>query len=153
MIENIFVAKQPGQTMQHVSEVEVVHGYGITGDRHYKKRKDSGKNITFIEREIIETYNLRYQQSITAGCLRRNVITHNVNLNALVGKHFAIGDAVFYGIELCEPCMKIGDYLSNQVMPKWKVVNTFLRKGGLRADVIKSGIISVGMAFEIQSKV
>ena len=150
MIENIFVAKQSGQMLQSATEVQVVQGYGITGDRYFSKRKYSAKNITFIESEVIDAYNERYQQSISRDCLRRNVITNNVDLNELVGKKFSIGGAVFYGVELCEPCIKLGRYLSNDVMPKWKVVNAFLRKGGLRAEVLEGGIISIGMAFIIQ---
>lgn len=143
MIENIFVAAKSGHVLQPVNDVQVVQGCGITGDRYFNKRK----NITFVQREVIDAYNERYQQSISHSCMRRNVITSGVDLNALVGKTFAIGEAVFYGVELCEPCIKLGDCLSNDVMPRWKVVNAFLRKGGLRAEVIEGGIISVGMLF------
>ena len=41
---------------------------------------------------------------ITAAESRRNVLTRGIDLNALVGKRFRVGDVECVGVELCEPC-------------------------------------------------
>jgi len=118
---------------------------GITGDRHFKKLKYPGQNITFIEIESIEKYNSKFSQNIEIGATRRNIITKGVDLNALVGKEFSIGEARFRGVELCEPCSVLGKLLENKNISSAKVVKAFVGSGGLRADVIGSGIIAIGM--------
>lgn len=145
MITSIFVAKKSTQVLQAVERVQVVFGAGITGDRNFKKSQWPGQNITFIEQESIDQFNTTYNQTITASATRRNVITTGVDLNALVGKEFTIGTATFKGVELCVPCSKLGELLQNDSIAKATVVKAFLDSGGLRADVIDSGVIAVGM--------
>lgn len=145
MIEAIFVSKKPRGALQKVNEVQVVLGSGITGDRNFNKSKWPGQNITLIEIESIEKYNSRYGQNIELGATRRNIITKGVDLNALVGQDFSIGEARFRGIELCEPCSVLGKLLENEHISRAEVVKAFLGCGGLRADIIGSGILSVGM--------
>jgi MOSC domain-containing protein YiiM len=145
MIKAIYVAQKPRQPLHEVSEVQVVFGCGITGDRHFKKGKRAGQNITFIEMEAIEYYNAHYGQAIDAGATRRNVLTQGVDLNTLVGQEFSIGQARFKGVELCQPCRVLGRVLENETISNAQVVRAFLFRAGLRADVIAGGIISVGM--------
>lgn len=145
MIEAMFVSKKSRQALQEVHEVQVVFGSGITGDRHFNKAKRSGQNITFIEAEAVERYNSLFGQSITPKATRRNIITKGVDLNALVGVEFSIGKAIFRGVELCEPCSVLGKLLENQHISRAQVIRAFKASGGLRADVIKTGIITVGM--------
>lgn len=150
MIEAIFVAKKTSETLLQVDEVQVVLGAGITGDRHFKKAKWPGQNITFVELESIERFNSTYHQSIELSATRRNIVTKGVDLNSLVGKEFTIGKAKFRGVELCEPCSKLGKLLGNESISRVAVVKAFLGSGGLRADVIGGGIISKGMPIVAQ---
>ncbi len=145
MIEAIFVSKKSRQELQEVHEVQVVFGSGITGDRHFNKAKRPGQNITFIEAESIEKYNSLFGQSITLRETRRNIITKGVDLNSLVGVEFSIGKAMFRGVELCEPCSVLGKLLENQSISQTEVIRAFSGSGGLRADVIATGIVEVGM--------
>ena len=149
MIDAIFVSKKPRQELQEVHEVQVVFGCGITGDRHFKKSKRPGQNITFIEAEAVDKYNSRFGQSITPKETRRNIITKGVDLNSLVGVEFSIGKAKFRGVELCEPCSVLGKLLENKTISKTQVVRAFLNSGGLRADIIDTGILSIGMPIVI----
>ncbi len=149
MIHAIYVAKKPKDPLQQVDEVQVVFGAGITGDRYFKKAKYPGQNVTFIELEAIEKYNEDFGQAIGMSATRRNIVTEGVDLNALVGKEFAIGTAKFRGVELCEPCSLLGRLLENSAMSRADVVRAFLTSGGLRADVIQTGIVSVGMPFDV----
>lgn len=149
MIDAIFVAGKSGQLQQQVSDVEVREGLGITGDRHFKKYRRPGQNITFIENEVIEDFNARFNQKIELQATRRNVVTRGVDLNALVGKEFSIGKARFRGVELCQPCIVLGRWLKNEGLSEKEVISAFWGRGGLRAEVINGGILSVGMGFEI----
>ncbi len=153
MITAIFVAPKARQPQLQVDTVQVVFGCGITGDRHFKKSKRPGQNITFIAAETIENFNQAYGQSTAMGATRRNIITRGIDLNALVGQTFSIGDATFRGVELCEPCIVLARALANKELSRNGVLKAFQTCGGLRADVIGSGIISVGMPLiEVEAK-
>jgi MOSC domain-containing protein YiiM len=149
MIEAIFVSKKSRQALQQSHAVQVVFGSGITGDRHFKKAQKKGQNITLIEAEAVDAYNAQWGQSISPHQTRRNIITRGVDLNALVGVEFSIGKARFKGVELCQPCNVLGRLLENQQISRTQVIQAFLGSGGLRADVIGSGIVGVGMTLDL----
>lgn len=148
MIEAIFIAKENRDDQQQVDGIELIKGKGIVGDRNFDKSKWPGQNITFIELEEIEKYNSCFRQNIALSDTRRNVITKNIRLNDLVGKEFRIGEVLFKGVEICEPCAYLGELLENNMMPKKNVIQAFFSKGGLRADVLSDGHIGIGMNFE-----
>ena len=118
---------------------------GITGDRHFKKANKKSQNITFIEAEAVDQYNQLLAQAICPKQTRRNVITRGVDLNALVGVKFSIGDAKFKGVELYQPCGVLGRLLENQKVSMSQIIQAFIGSGGLRADVIDSGVVGAGM--------
>lgn len=149
MIKTIFVAKQSKQAQIEIDAVKVDAGKGIVGDRYYGKKGSDGPNITFVESEAIAQYNQNFAQQIQLADTRRNVVTHDIALNDLVGKRFRIGEAEFYGVELCEPCAFLGKTLATEEMNAAQVVKAWLHKGGLRADVVRSGVLRVGMPFEL----
>ena len=41
---------------------------------------------------------------LTPGDTRRNLVTTGVDLPALVGRWFAVGDALLFGMKRCPPC-------------------------------------------------
>jgi len=146
MIESIFVAAEKGSPPIEISEIQVVTGRGIVGDRNFDKQRWPGQNITLIEAEEVESFNAIYGRSIEASSTRRNIVTRSVRLNELVGKRIKIGDVVLYGVELCEPCSKLGKVLATPDMESKDVINAWVHKAGLRADVQVGGIIRVGMS-------
>jgi len=148
MIEEIYIASEEGLETQSVTDIQVVAGFGIVGDRNFNKSKWRGQNITFIESEVIIQFNKEYKQNFCYGDLRRNVITKGIDLNSLVNKQFSIGDARFLGIELCEPCNYLSKTIKNSTLSSKQIVKAFVHRGGLRADVIHGGSLSTGMAFE-----
>jgi len=74
----------------------------------------------------------------TAIQARRNLVTQGVDLNALAGREFHIGDVRIRGIRLCEPC----NYLAKETFPE--TLRGLVRKGGLRAQILTAGTIRVG---------
>ena len=73
---------------------------------------------------------------------RRNVFTRGIDLNALVGKPFTIGDVQCLGQRLCEPCAHLERLTTNAGKPG--TLRALIHKGGLRADVLNDGEIRVG---------
>ena len=73
---------------------------------------------------------------------RRNVVTRGVDLNALVGERFRIGDVECFGQRLCEPCAHL-ERLTAQA-GKRGTLRALIHKGGLRADVVSDGTVRVG---------
>jgi MOSC domain-containing protein YiiM len=143
-IERIFVATHPGVLQESVDAVRVVAARGIEGDRNFNKSKYPGQNITFVEAEEIERFMAASGLSIEASATRRNIVTRGVRLNELVGRDFMIGVARFRGIELCEPCSFLGARLRTEVVTAARVVELFVHRAGLRADVLATGTIRVG---------
>ncbi|MBJ7537435.1 MOSC domain-containing protein [Marinomonas transparens] len=149
MIQAIFVAKKSKLSQVGIDAVKVDAGKGIVGDRYYGKKGDDGPNITFVESEEIVAFNANFGQSIALADTRRNIVTQGVRLNQLVGKEFTIGDVRFYGVDLCEPCASLGRSLANGSLTPPQVVKAWLHRGGLRANVLSTGIVREGMPFKV----
>ena len=120
-----------------VESVRAVAGEGLEGDRHFGDGRRPGGAITLIEAEVLEDVGLRGPQS------RRQVVTRGVRLNDLVGKRFTVGEVECLGVELCEPCLHL------QSLTRPGIIDELLHRGGLNADILSSGTISVGDAVTI----
>jgi len=68
------------------------------------------------------------------------VLTRGIDLNALVGYRFTVGDVLCEGVELCEPCNHL------QSLTQQGVLRGLVHRGGLRADVLDGGVITPGDA-------
>lgn len=149
MIQAIFVSKKSKQAQISIDAVKADAGKGIVGDRYYGKKGTDGPNITFIESEEIAAFNTNFGQRASLSSTRRNIVTQGVRLNQLVGQEFSIGDVRFYGVELCEPCGTLGKALANDSLSSSQVVRAWARRAGLRANVLSTGILRVGMQFNL----
>tara|TARA_Y100000590_G_scaffold97755_1_gene111262 strand:+ start:507 stop:947 length:441 start_codon:yes stop_codon:yes gene_type:complete len=125
--------------METVNNINVISGKGIMGDRYFKENNDKKNQITLIEKENIDYFNKLNNTEIKSVEFRRNIITEEVRLNELVGKVFSLGNVKLKGIDLCRPCKNLQETLKQK-----NLIKEFLRKGGLRCEIIKDGKISVG---------
>ena len=75
---------------------------------------------------------------------RRNIITKGIQLNDLVGKNFKIGSVEVEGMDLCRPCKHLNETLNQD-----NVLKEFLRKGGLRCQILTSSNINIGDKIEV----
>jgi MOSC domain-containing protein YiiM len=66
---------------------------------------------------------------------RRNILISGINLLALKGNRFAIGEAVFEYSGECHPCSRMEEALGTGGY------NAMRGHGGITAKVIKSGIL------------
>ena len=125
--------------METVNNINIIAGKGIMGDRYFKENNDKKNQITLIEKENIDYFNKLNNTEIKSVEFRRNIITEEVRLNELVGKVFSLGNVKLKGIDLCRPCKNLQETLKQK-----NLIKEFLRKGGLRCEIIKDGKISVG---------
>lgn len=122
----------PSDALAPVRSVAVVAGKGLVGDRHFTDNPEPGNALTLIEAEVLEDVGLTGAQS------RRQVVVRGVRLNDLIGKRFMVGDVECLGVEICEPCRHL------QSLTRPGIIRDLIHRGGLNADVLTGGTISVG---------
>lgn len=127
--------------MLRIDEAVLDAGSGIKGDR-YAGLGIPGSHVTFIAAEGIEGMVERTGIPLTPAETRRNVLTRGVDVNALVGRRFRVGDAVCLGVKPCTPC----DHLESLTRPG--VRSGLSGQGGLRADVLVGAVVRPGDAIE-----
>ena len=127
------------QSIQEVDSIEVIANQGIVGDRHFKKFNDPYNQISLIESEGIDNYNIKFGLNISYIDFRRNVVTKGIKLNALVGKKFKVGTVELEGLDLCRPCRHLSEILNQN-----NIIKEFIKKGGLRCQILSSSNINVG---------
>lgn len=139
-IQHIFIAPRRGEPVVSLSEVDAIADCGLRGDRYTDSnlRKSPDYQITLIESENILAFVQASGLPLALHEPRRNLVTVGVNLNDLCRKRFFVGEAELEGLELCEPCATFARYTNPEV------VRFFVHKGGLRARIIRAGIIRVG---------
>jgi MOSC domain-containing protein YiiM len=145
LVEAIFVTSEPGDLPAPVERVRAYAGRGLEGNRYYWDNGDapSGRAVTLIAAEAMDAVSREGDISIEPAATRRNVLTRGIDVNELVGKRFRIGDVECEGVELCEPCT----HLESMTQPG--VIKAFVHRGGLNADILSDGEISVGDAIVV----
>ncbi len=134
--------------MVTAKDVRAVAGKGLEEDRYFKQIGSYSHNpgpdreVTLIEVEAIEAMKREYGVDIKPEDSRRNIATRGVPLNHLVGRDFRVGEVTLRGIRLCEPCGHMAE------MTHKEVLRGLVHRGGLRAQILKSGMIRVGDSVE-----
>jgi MOSC domain-containing protein YiiM len=142
-VEALALAEDAEAPMVVVEHAMARAGRGLEGDRYFDGRGTfsdphaRGVDLTLIEAEVLD------ELTLPAGRLapqdaRRNVVTRGIDLNALVGRRFRIGEVECMGQRLCEPCAHL------QRLTEPGTLRELVHRGGLRADVLTDGIIRAG---------
>jgi len=124
--------------INEVSSINVLANKGVVGDRHFKEFNDPYNQLTLIESENIDYYNIKYSLNIPYVDFRRNIITKGIKLNDLVGKKILIGKVQLEGIDLCRPCRHLSEVLGHE-----NIIKEFLRKGGIRCQILTTSSIKI----------
>ena len=141
----IHVAPQRGGPTVALDRATLVPGRGIEGDHHHARPSgDPASEVTLIEAETVAAFNEGTGLLIEASATRRNIVTEGLDLNALVGSRFRIGDALLEGIEPCDPCASLGRRLATALVPAPSIVRELADRGGLRARVVEGGTVTPG---------
>jgi MOSC domain-containing protein YiiM len=138
-VAGIFISAQEGDMPDPVESVRAVAGRGLEGNRYfYDGNAPSGRALTLIAAEALAEGEAGSGVPLGAAESRRNVLTRGIDLNALVGRRFRVGDVECYGVELCEPCRTL------EGMTRPGVVKAYVHRAGLNADILTDGEIRVG---------
>ena len=124
--------------INEVSSINVLANKGVVGDRHFKEFNNPYNQLTLIESENIDYYNTKYSLNIPYVDFRRNIITKGIKLNDLVGKKILIGKVELEGIDLCRPCKHLSEVLGQE-----NIIKEFLRRGGIRCQILTSSSIKI----------
>jgi MOSC domain-containing protein YiiM len=127
------------EPMQAPQQIQAQMGKGLTGDRFKAKR--TNREVTFIQGEHIDALaSMLGCDAIHPATLRRNVVVRGLNLLALKGKAFQIGDACFEFTGLAHPCSKMEAALGAGGY------NAMRGHGGITTRILRSGTFNVGDA-------
>ena len=133
------ISIEHNQSISEVNSINVLANQGIVGDRHFKEFNDPYNQLSLIESENIDYYNIKYSLNIPYINFRRNVVTKGIQLNDLVGKKILVGNVELEGIDLCRPCRHLTEVLGQD-----NIIKEFLRRGGLRCQILSSSSIKIG---------
>jgi MOSC domain-containing protein YiiM len=134
----IGIRSQSRQPMQVVEETYANIG-GLTNDRYNKGNADSKRQVTIIQHEHLQAAaSFLGRDTIDPSLTRRNIVVKGINLNALKGKQFKIGEAVLETTGLCFPCSRMEENLGKGGY------NAMRGHGGITCKVIQVGKIRVG---------
>ena len=138
------IATNNNQPIKEVNSIEVLANKGIVGDRHFHVSNDPYNQLSLIESENIDDYNIKFGLNIPYIDFRRNVVTKGIKLNDLIGKKLKIGNVKLKVIELCRPCRHLTEMLDQK-----NILKEFMRKGGLRCQILTSSKINIGDKIEL----
>lgn len=144
-VEGIYMGAEPGVMPGSMDEVKAFEGVGLKGDRYavgagsQSVKPGTGRHLTLIEREALEDLAAS-GITLSPGESRRNLETRGVDLNALIGKRFMVGEVECEGMRECAPCA----HLEGITQPG--VLSGLRGRGGLRAEIRSNGTIRVGDA-------
>ena len=138
------ITKNNSQKIEEVEKIKLLSGKGVVGDKHFHENNKPRNELTLIESENIDHYNKKFNVQIPYINFRRNVVTKGIKLNKLVGKQLVVGKIKIEGKDLCRPCKYLQETLGQK-----DIIKEFLQKGGLRCEILTSGVIKVGDAIKV----
>ena len=132
-------AKPPGEHPSlDVPEVRLLAGRGIEGDRYLDFKDDYKGQVTFFEHEVYEKICEKFGvRDKSPDIFRRNIITEDVDLNALIGTEFDVQGVRFLGTQECAPCHWMNTVFAAGAEEALK------GRGGLRAKILSDGVLRV----------
>ena len=144
-VEGLAVAPAAEAPMRLVEAVHARAGRGLDGDRYAdgagtfsaRGQYRPGYELTLVAAEALDEVTAA-GHPVDFAATRRNVLTRGVDLDALVGRTFRVGDVLCAGRRRCEPCVHL-DRLSGPGL-----LRPLIHRGGLRADVLTDGELRRG---------
>jgi MOSC domain-containing protein YiiM len=139
----IHVCARPGEPLQSLSQVRVIPGRGLAGDRYAQgigtfSDRPGKRDVTLIESEVLENYQHETGKKLSAAESRRNLLTEGVRLNELIDQEFQVGPVRMRGLRLSEPCT----HLMRLTHPE--TLRGLVHRGGLIAEILNDGELTVG---------
>jgi MOSC domain-containing protein YiiM len=131
------------KTMEEKSTLFVTF-LGLEGDRSTKNAPTNKRQVTLIQEEHLQAVaSFLGKNRIEPALTRRNIVVKGMNLNALKGRQFTIGDAVLEMTGFCYPCSRMEENLGKGGF------NAMRGHGGITCRVVKEGQINVGDSLKV----
>lgn len=145
-VEQVAIAPRAEAAMQLVASARALAGRGLEGDRYAESAGTfsprgahrPGYELTLFAAEVLDDLAAEGFPTDFVST-RRNVLTRGVDVNALVGRDFRIGDVRCRGLRFAEPCVHL-DRINGT--PR---LRPLIHRGGLRADILSDGDVRPGL--------
>lgn len=122
--------------VQIVDQVLAIDDKGLQGDRY--NSIGGVRQVTLIQAEHLATVaSVLGRAYVDPALIRRNLVIERINLLALKGKNFRIGEAILQYSGECHPCSRMEQALGEGGY------NAMRGHGGITARVLQGGIIKV----------
>jgi len=134
----IVLAPAAEAPLRSVDRAQAIAGRGLQGDRYadgagtFSAGGGRGRDLTLVAAEVLDDVGL---EPVAA---RRNLVVRGVDLDALRGRRFRVGEVECLGQRRCEPCA----HLERLTRPG--VLRALVHRGGLRADIVRGGELRLG---------
>ena len=145
-VVEIWLAGAAAEPMRRLPAVEAVAGLGLSGDRYalgggtWARYPDLEKQVTLIDRDDVAAVAADTGSDLAPGATRRNLVTTGIDLPSLVGRWFAVGDVLLFGMKRCPPCTHL------ERLTGVRLVKAMLHRGGINAAVFGGAQIAEGAA-------
>lgn len=124
------------------NQVQALASIGLEGD-HYAS-KGGKRQVTLIAQEHIDSVaSMLGVEGVEPLMLRRNIVTLGINLHALKGKSFQIGEVILEYTGECHPCSRMEENLGQGGY------NAMRGHGGITCKIIQSGRIATGDSIKV----
>jgi MOSC domain-containing protein YiiM len=149
-VVGLFISPGIGKRMQARAMVRAVAGQGLQGDRYalglgsYSRLpRQIVRHVSLIGREAMAAANEELIQRGVAPFepdeTRRNIVIEGVDVYALLDREFRISAVRLRGTDITRPCQ-----VPSAAAGKTGFKEAFHDRGGILAEVLSNGLISVG---------
>jgi MOSC domain-containing protein YiiM len=132
--------------VQRLHRARLLPGRGLEGDRYalgggtWADWPDLEKQLTLVDRYEVAAVAREVGVPLSPADTRRNLVTGGIDLAALVGRWFAVGDALLFGMKRCPPCTHL------ERLTGVRLVRAMARRGGINAAVFAGAEVAEGAA-------
>ena len=145
-VVEIWLAAAAAEPMHRVAWADAIAGVGLAGDRYalgggtWAQYPDLEKQVTLIDRDDVAAVAAETSSDLAPGDTRRNLVTTGIDLPALVGRWFTVGDALLFGMKHCPPCTHL------ERLTGVRLVKAMAHRGGINAAVFAGARTDEGAA-------
>ncbi len=138
VVAAIVLAPAAEAALRSVAVAQASAVRGLQGDRYadgagtFSGGAGRGRDLTLVAAEVLEDVRL---DPVDA---RRNLVVRGVDLDALRGRRFRVGEVECLGQRRCEPCAHL------ERLTRAGVLRALAHRGGLRADILRGGELRAG---------
>ena len=144
VLTGIWLTSEAATPMRRVPSARLLTGRGLEGDRYalgggtWAQYPDLEKQLTLIDAAAVAAVAAEVGVPLTPGDTRRNLVTAGIDLPALVGRWFAVGDALLFGAKRCPPCTHL------ERLTGARLVKAMVHRGGINAAVFSGATVAEG---------